>query len=314
MFNENHSAIIEVNIDVKFFLFLIDYTIKLSLHWIKLYRLNCDSYFRGMVERGIVMDLGLKDKVALITGGSKGIGFETAKLLAREGAKVSICARNEEHLQNAREKIAEQTGQEVLAIACDVRIKEDCERAVTETVRHFGRIDILVNNAGTSFAKPFLEVDTDDWKADLDLKLFGAIHCSRFAVPYMKKQGGGAIVNVTASLAKTPGASSMPTSISRAAGMALTKAMSKDLGPDNIRVNTVCIGLIRSDQIEKRWKREAPDMSWEEYSKEMGRSIPLGRIGDTIEAANVIAFLVSDAASYVTGTSVNIDGGSSGAL
>ena len=121
-------------------------------------------------------------------------------------------------------------------------------------------------------------------------------------------------MNVTAVLAKTPPASSLPTTVSRAAGLALTKAMSKDLGKDNIRVNAVCIGLIRSDQIEKRWKSEAPKLSWEDYSKQVGESIPLGRIGDTEEAANVVTFLVSEAASYVTGTTVNIDGGSGHAL
>ena len=147
-----------------------------------------------------------------------------------------------------------------------------------------------------------------------DLKLLGAIHCSRYAIPYLRKSGGGAIVNVTASMAKTPGALSLPTTVSRSAGMALTKARSKDLGRDQIRVNTVCIGLIRSDQIERLWKNTRPDLTWEEFSKEQGKEIPLGRIGDTEEAAKVITFLVSDAASYVTGASINIDGGSGHAL
>lgn len=260
------------------------------------------------------MDLGLKGKVALVTGASKGIGLHTAMLLASEGANVAICARNEDNLKEAAKLIFEKTGVEVLHISADITKEEDCQKAVTQTAEHFGHLDIVVNNAGTSAANPFDQVGTDLWEQDFNLKVFGAIHCSRHALPYMRQAGGGSIVNVTAAIAKTPPASSLPTSVSRAAGMALTKAMSKDLGKDNIRVNTVCIGLIRSDQIEKKWKREAPELSWDDYSRLDKHQIPLGRIGDTDEAAKVISFLVSDAASYVTGTSVNIDGGKSGAL
>lgn len=259
------------------------------------------------------MELGLKGKVALITGSSKGIGLETALYLVKEGAKVTICARNNKRLEEAKAYILEQTGEEVLFVEADVTNEEDCERVVSATVKKYGRVDILVNNAGTSQAHRFDEVGTELWQQDLDLKLFGAIRCSRNAVPYMRQVGGGAIVNVTAVIGKTPSAGSLPTSVSRAAGMALTKAMSKDLGPDNIRVNTVCIGLIRSEQIEKKWKRENPELTWEQFSKKE-RQIPLGRIGNTEEAAKVITFLVSDAASYVTGTSVNIDGGMAGVL
>jgi len=260
------------------------------------------------------MDLGLSGKVALITGGSKGIGLESALQLANEGAKVAILSRSQDHLQKAATKISEETGAEVLQIQADVTSKEDCMRAVTEIIQHFGRLDILINNAGTASAQPFEQVEPELWQQDLDLKLFGAIHCSRAVIPYMRKVGGGAILNITTSSAKTPAASSLPTSVSRAAGQALTKAMSKDLASDNIRVNTVCIGLIRSDQIEKMWKSQAPNLSWEEFSREKGQSIPLGRIGNTEEAAKVITFLVSGASSYVTGTSVNVDGGTGATL
>lgn len=260
------------------------------------------------------MDLGLKGKVAIITGSSKGIGYYTAMQLVKEGANVVLCARGEKQLQVAAGCIKNETGVEVLVVPTDVSKEKDCKELIERTVAHYGRLDILVNNAGTASAHPFESVSSELWQADLDLKVFGAIHCSKFAAPYMREAGGGAIVNVTAAMAKTPPASSLPTTVSRAAGLALTKAMSKDLGKDNIRVNSVCIGLIRSDQIENMWKAEAPAVTWEEYSKQVGQNIPLGRVGDTEEAANVITFLVSDAASYVTGTAVNIDGGSGHAL
>ncbi|WP_413365236.1 SDR family NAD(P)-dependent oxidoreductase [Lysinibacillus sp. 3P01SB] len=260
------------------------------------------------------MDLQLQGKVAIVTGASKGIGFCTALQLAKEGAHVVICARGEKHLEVAAASIKQLTGADVLVVPADIMKEQDCRDIIEKAAAKFGRIDILVNNAGTSSANSFEQVATELWQADLDLKLFGAVHCAKYAVPYMKKSGGGSIVNVTAVLAKTPPANSLPTTVSRAAGLALTKAMSKDLGQYNIRVNTVCIGLIRSDQIEKRWKSQAPDLSWQEYSEQVGQSIPLGRIGDTEEAANVITFLASDAASYVSGTAINIDGGSGEAL
>nr|WP_240343891.1 SDR family oxidoreductase [Paenibacillus sp. SYP-B3998] len=256
----------------------------------------------------------MRGKVALITGGSKGIGLATAISLSHEGAKLAICARNLEQLEEAAAKITDLTKGEVIFVQADVSSEEDCKRAVEQTFERFGRLDILVNNAGTSAAKPFEQVGTEAWRQDLELKLFGAIHCSSYAIPFMRQAGGGSIVNITTSSAKTPPASSLPTSVSRAAGLALTNAMSKDLAADQIRVNTVCIGLIRSDQIEKSWQRLAPELTWDEFAKDPRHDIPLGRIGNTEEAANVITFLSSEAASYVTGTSINIDGGKGAAL
>ncbi|CAM4498207.1 MAG: SDR family oxidoreductase [Paenibacillus macerans] len=260
------------------------------------------------------MDLGLKGKRAIITGGSKGIGLATALTLAGEGAQVALVARGLEALKEAEAKLMEQTGVKPLILQADVSSESEARRAVERAAEQFGGIDILVNNAGTSAAQPFEQVDSEAWGADLHLKLFGAVNFARAAIPHMRKSGSGAILNVTAISGKTPGASSLPTSVSRAAGLALTKAMSKDLARDNIRVNAVCIGLIRSDQIERKWKATAPELTWEQFAADPRFGIPLGRIGRAEEAAKVIAFLVSDAASYVTGTAVNIDGGSAAVL
>jgi NAD(P)-dependent dehydrogenase (short-subunit alcohol dehydrogenase family) len=261
--------------------------------------------------REYYMDLGLKGRVAIVTGGTEGIGRATALKLAQEGAKVAICARREDMLKNAADEIGK-TGAEVLAVAADMSKPADIERFMTAVIARFGRIDILVNNAGSSARGKFLEVDDASWSSDIELKVFGAIRCTRLAVPHMRKQGGGRIVNITISSAKQPGAESMPTSVSRAAGLAITKALSKEFAADNIRVNTVCIGKIKSGQHARRIKKEG--LNADEYYAKTAKEIPLGRVGEPSEVANVIAFLVSDAASYVTGTSVNLDGGMSGVL
>jgi 3-oxoacyl-[acyl-carrier protein] reductase len=257
------------------------------------------------------VELGLKGKVAIVTGATEGIGRATALQLAREGASVAICARRQDPLDRTSAEL-KKTGSEVLAVAADMSKKADIERFMKAVVDRFGRIDILVNNAGTSMRGKFLELDDEKWSSDLELKVFGAIRCTRLAVPHMKKQGGGRIVNITISSAKQPGAESYPTSVSRAAGLALTKALSKEYAADNIRVNTICIGKIKSGQHERRYSREG--RSAEEYYRETSKDIPLGRVGEAEEVASVITFLVSDAASYVTGTSVNLDGGISGTL
>lgn len=257
------------------------------------------------------MELGLKGKVAVVTGGTEGIGRATALRLAQEGARLAICARRQEPLDRTAAEIRK-LGAEALAVAADMSKAADIERFVNAVIGRFGRIDILVNNAGTSARGKFLEVDDQAWSADLDLKVFGAIRCSRLAVPYMKKQGGGRIVNITISSAKQPGPESMPTSVSRAAGLALTKALSREFAADNILVNTVCIGKIKSGQHERRYTRQG--VGADAYYREASRDIPLGRVGEAEEVAAVIAFLVSDAASYVTGTSINLDGGISGVL
>jgi 3-oxoacyl-[acyl-carrier protein] reductase len=255
--------------------------------------------------------MGLKDKVAVVTGGSEGIGRATALRLAAEGAKVAVCARSKDKLDEVAAEIT-RAGGSALALVADASKSADIERFIAAVAGRFGRIDILVNNAGTSARGMFLEVDDATWHADLELKLFGAIRCTRLVVPYMKKQGGGRIINITISSAKQPGAGSMPTSVSRAAGLALTKALSKEYAADNILVNTVCIGKIKSGQHERRFAREGVKEA--DYYAKLSKDIPMGRVGEAAEVANVIAFLSSAAASYVTGSSINLDGGISGVL
>ncbi|MDO8532071.1 MAG: SDR family NAD(P)-dependent oxidoreductase [Dehalococcoidia bacterium] len=260
------------------------------------------------------MDMGLKGKAALITGGSDGIGFAAAKMLAAEGVRVAICARREEHLRGAAETVRRATGGEVLAVAADIGKAEDAARFVSEAAKAFGRIDILVNNAGSSSTHPFEQVPDEEWQRDIDLKLMGAVRCSRAVLPYMRKVGGGRIVNVTAGAGKTPGAASVPTSVSRAAGLALTKAMSRDLGKDNILVNSVVIGVVHSAQWERRHaqiQKGNPSYTLEQFYADTvkARGVPLGREGTAEEAASVILFLASNMASFVTGVAINIDGG-----
>ena len=257
------------------------------------------------------MELGLKGKVAVVTGSSEGIGKATAIRLALEGAKVAICARRAEPLEKVADEIRRQGGA-VFAHATDMTKAADIERFMKAVMDHYGRIDILVNNAGSSVRGPFERVDDGTWQQDLDLKLFGAIRASRLVIPHMKKQGGGRIINISTIAGKQPGPASVPTSVSRAAGLALTKAMSKEYAAHNILVNAVCIGKIKSGQHERRIAREK--LVPAEYYAKVSEEIPLGRVGEAMEVANVIAFLVSDAASYVTGSSIHLDGGMSGVI
>jgi 3-oxoacyl-[acyl-carrier protein] reductase len=262
------------------------------------------------------MDLGLTDKVAIITGGSEGIGKAAAHRMAAEGARVVIVARRPDVLKAAAEDIEAATKGVVLPVQGDVSEPATISRVVKATLDNFGRIDILVNNAGVSMAKPFEAVSDDDWESDFSLKVWGAVRFIRAVIPEMRKVGGGRIINVTNLGGRTPGPSSMPTSISRAAGIAISKGLSKDLAKDNILVNTVCIGLIKSGQHERRYARQKqsnPNLTLDELYAESvkGRGVPLGRVGEAHEAGDVIAFLASERASYLTGVAINIDGGTS---
>ena len=255
------------------------------------------------------MDLKLTGKVAVITGGSEGTGKAIAMRLSECGARVSICARREDVLERAAQEIRDKTGNDVHAVSADVTIPKALEDYIRSTVERFGRIDILINNAGRATGAPFEEVTDEDWYEDLNLKLMAAVRCSRLVIPHMRSADGGRIINITHPGGKQPGAGSCPTSVSRAAGIALTKALSKDLAADKILVNTVCISFAKSGQMSRNVTRRYPDLTEEQAYLEWGKVIPIGRVAEAEEIANVIAFLASARASYVTGAAVNVDGG-----
>jgi len=259
------------------------------------------------------MDLHLNGKVVLITGGTDGLGAALADRLVEEGARVAVCGRDSRRLA-ATEQRLRNAGGDVLAMQADVIHLADLERFVDAAVVRWGRIDGLVNNAGKSAAGRIDQVSDDDWLDDLNLKVLAAVRCTRLTVPHLIAAGGGAIVNVLNVGAKAAGAASLPTTASRAAGLAITKAASKDLGGHGIRVNAVLIGLVASGQ----WRRraDAAGQSEEELYRQMVKNsdIPLGRVGRSEEFADLAAYLLSDRSSYVTGSAINLDGGSSPVL
>ena len=259
------------------------------------------------------MDLHLDGKVVLITGGTDGLGAALAGRLVEEGARVAVCGRDPGRLA-ATEQRLRQAGGDVMAMQADVTRLPDLERFVEAAASRWGRVDGLVNNAGKSAAGRVDQVSDEVWAEDLSLKVLGAVRCTRLAVPHLAAAGGGAIVNVLAVAGKAAGAGSLPTAASRAAGLAITKASSKDLGGQGIRVNAVLVGLVESGQ----WRRRAAaaGQSEDELYRQMARGagIPLGRVGRAEEFADLAAYLLSDRSSYVTGSAINLDGGSSPVL
>ncbi len=256
------------------------------------------------------MEITLTGRRALITGGSRGLGRAMAETFAAAGADVAVVAREESPLQ---ETVAALEGIRPLGrfvgISADVSDAANVERAHGQAVEFFGPIDVLVNNAGTSNAQPFLKVDDQSWLEDFNLKFFSAVRLCRLCIPGMQQQSWGRIINTLNSAAKAPGANSCPTSVARAAGMAMTKALANEFAADGILVNALNTGLLVSHQWVKRWETADGNQTFDEFIGEMGRRIPIGRMGDPQEFANLALFLASDAASYVTGTAINIDGG-----
>lgn len=256
------------------------------------------------------MQLTLQGRTALITGGSRGLGLAMAERFASSGASVAIIGRDRAVLDAAAETVrAAGGGGAVVAHSCDVRDAAALSATHSAVVEALGPVDVLVNNAGTSAAGPFLEVSDEDWQNDLDLKLMAAIRLARLCIPDMQQQRWGRIINVLNIGAKAPGARTTPTTVSRAAGMALTKALAAEMAPFGILVNALNTGLLLTHQWERLHRERAPEVDFGEFMGRMADRIPVGRVGDPAEFANLACFLASDAASYVTGTAINVDGG-----
>ena len=255
------------------------------------------------------MEINLSGKTALITGGSLGLGFAMAKALSQAGSNVIIVARNEKNLKAAHQELEIKSSGEIFSYRCDVQDATEIDNLFNHISKNIGPVDILINNAGRSAAKPFHLISDEEWRDDIDLKLMAAIRLSRLVWGDMKQKKWGRIINLLNVYAKAPGAETAPTSVTRAAGMALTKVLSAEGARHNILVNAMLIGFIESDQIKRRYEASGSNDSLETFIKEAGSHLPMGRMGTAEECANLALFLASDKASYITGCAINMDGG-----
>ena len=259
------------------------------------------------------MELGLKGKTVLVTGGSKGIGRATARAMAAEGARVMICSRSAPALEEAAGAIRRETGQAVEVVAADLSRLDGVENAAAAAVQRLGRLDVLVNNAGAIKGGDFLAIPDEEWMTGWSLKLLGYVRMARAVLPQMRTQGGGRIVNVVGMAARNPATTYMMGGAANAALINFTKALA-DLGaPSNILVTAVSPGPVKTDRWDslQRQQAAAAGKDLETFVKEQNRSFPLRRIALPEEVADLVCFLASDRASFLTGIAITVDGGMS---
>jgi 3-oxoacyl-[acyl-carrier protein] reductase len=262
------------------------------------------------------MDLGLEGKVALVGGASRGLGRAVAEGLAREGCRVGIAARGREALEATAQQIGEATGVEVLPVVCDMARYEDIKRFVAETVERFGRLDIVVNNAGGPPLGTFDDHSEEAWQKALDQNLLSAVRTIRETLPHLRRQGGGRIINITSLAVKQPIDGLILSNTARLGVVGLAKTLSRELGPENILVNNVCPGSTMTDRIRELFqaRADAEGRSFEEVMEEEAQRIPVKRLAQPEDLAALVVFLASEPARHITGTTIQVDGGSTAAV
>jgi 3-oxoacyl-[acyl-carrier protein] reductase len=255
------------------------------------------------------VELGIEGRRAIVTGGSKGLGLAIARELVREGVSVAICARNEDEVVAAGDELREH-GTLVHAQRADVTDPEQVREFVARSAEMLGGVDFLVNNAGRAHPGTFETLTDADWKADLDVKVFSLIRCCREVLPHMRAAGGGRIVNIGAVYGRYPDPAFFATSVDRAAGNSFTKTFALEAAKDNVLVNGVNIGFVVTPQWDDIHHRRAPDLSREQFFEALAaQEVPLRRFGTPEEVSGIVAFLLSERASYITGASVDVAGG-----
>ena len=257
------------------------------------------------------MDLGLMGKVAIVTASSRGIGRAAAEMLAAEGARITMCARTTADVMTAAEQIRGRTGTDVLAVPADLTRAEDIQRIVDRTVETYGTVNILVNNAGGPAPGAFDAVGEADWRAAFELTLLSVVRMTRAVLPVMRTGGGGVIINIQSTSVKVPLDNLILSNSIRSGVIGLAKSLSFELAKDGIRVNNVLPGAIMTDRQREMLALQSArsGKSVEEIVRMRESAIPLGRFGDPEDLGNMIAFLASERARYVTGATVQVDGG-----
>jgi len=248
----------------------------------------------------------LRDKVALVTGGSSGIGLAIAERFLQEGAKVMIVSRSKQKCERSVENLKKKGQVHVAFVQGDVSKADDARRMVDTTVKRFGQIDILVNNAGVYMEKRVENTTEEEWDQIIDINLKGVFLCSKAAYPYFKKQGGGAIINISSDAGIFGNPDCAAYCAAKGGVTNLTRAMALDYARENIRVNAVCPAVIDTPMLEMELRLHE---NREEYLKETAEEHPVGRIGRSEEVAFAVLMLASDEASFITGTNLPVDGG-----